>query len=63
MIRPVKVEALPKYRLQITYADGVRGVIDLYEAVRDNFNLQLIERQEINDWRPHPWTLYKVASR
>jgi hypothetical protein len=43
--------------------DGRRGFIAYYEAVRDNFNLQLIERQEISDWRPHPWTLYKVTAR
>jgi hypothetical protein len=43
--------------------DGRRGFIAYYEAVRDNFNLQLIERQEISDWRPHPWTLYRVTAR
>jgi hypothetical protein len=29
MMRPVKVEALPKFRLRISYPDGVEGVIDL----------------------------------
>ena len=29
MRRPIEVEALPGYRLRLTYADGVRGVIDL----------------------------------
>jgi hypothetical protein len=29
MLRPVKVEALPKFRLRISYPDGVEGVIDL----------------------------------
>jgi hypothetical protein len=43
--------------------DGRRGFIAYYEAVRDIFNLQLIERQEISDWRPHPWTLYRVTAR
>jgi hypothetical protein len=43
--------------------DGRRGFIAYYEAVRDNFDLQIIERQEINDWRPHPWTLYKVTAK
>ena len=43
--------------------NGRRGFIAYYEAVRDNFDLQLIERQEISDWRPHPWTLYKLTAR
>ena len=43
--------------------NGRRGFIAYYEAVRDNFDLQLIERREISDWRPHPWTLYKVTAR
>ena len=29
MNRPIKVEALPEYRLHLTYLDGVQGVIDL----------------------------------
>ena len=29
MKRPVKVEALPEYRLGLAYSDGVEGVIDL----------------------------------
>lgn len=29
MIRPHRVEALPGYRIRVTYADGVEGVIDL----------------------------------
>ena len=29
MNRPNKVEALPEYRLRLTYPDGVQGVIDL----------------------------------
>ena len=29
MKRPIKVEALPSYRLRLTYSDGVAGVIDL----------------------------------
>ncbi len=29
MNRPIKVEALPEYRLRLTYPDGVQGVIDL----------------------------------
>ena len=29
MIRPVKVEALPEFRIRITYSDRVEGVIDL----------------------------------
>jgi len=29
MIRPTRVEALPGYRIRLTYADGVEGVIDL----------------------------------
>ncbi len=29
MIRPNRVEALPEYRLRLTYSDGVQGVIDL----------------------------------
>ena len=33
MIRPTKVEALPKYQLRVTYADGVQGVIDLSKDV------------------------------
>jgi hypothetical protein len=29
VLRPVKIQPLPGYRLQITYPDGVEGVIDL----------------------------------
>ena len=29
MVRPTRVEAVSGYRLQVTYADGVTGVIDL----------------------------------
>jgi hypothetical protein len=29
MVRPTRVEALSGYRLQVTYADGVVGVLDL----------------------------------
>ncbi len=29
MIRPHQVEALPGYRIRVTYPDGVEGVIDL----------------------------------
>ncbi len=33
MVRPTKVEPLSGYRLRITYADGVEGVIDLSDQV------------------------------
>jgi hypothetical protein len=33
VIRPIKVEALPQYRLQITYADGAQGIVDLSRDV------------------------------
>jgi hypothetical protein len=29
MNRPIKVEALPEFRLHLVYPDGVQGVIDL----------------------------------
>ena len=29
MVRPIKVEALPGYRLRLSYSDGVEGEIDL----------------------------------
>ena len=29
MKRPIKVEALPEFRLRVAYPDGVEGVIDL----------------------------------
>jgi hypothetical protein len=29
MMKPVKVEALPSFRLRIAYPDGVDGIIDL----------------------------------
>ncbi len=29
MIRPTHVEALPGYRIHLTYADGAEGVVDL----------------------------------
>ena len=29
MIRPTHVEALPSYRIHLTYADGAEGVVDL----------------------------------
>ncbi len=29
MNRPIKIEALPEYRIRLMYADGVQGVIDL----------------------------------
>ncbi len=33
MVRPTKVEPLSGYRLRLTYADGVEGVIDLSDQV------------------------------
>ena len=33
MIRPVKVEALPHYRLRVVYSDGVDGTVDLSRNV------------------------------
>jgi hypothetical protein len=33
MTRPVKVEALPHYRLRVVYSDGVDGTIDLSGSV------------------------------
>ena len=32
MIRPVKVMALPGYKIHVTYADGATGVIDLSDV-------------------------------
>ena len=29
MFRPIEVKALPKYRLWVQYADGVKGEVDL----------------------------------
>lgn len=29
MMRPIRVEALPEFRLRISYPDGVEGTIDL----------------------------------
>jgi hypothetical protein len=33
MNRPNKVEALPEYRLRLTYPNGVQGIIDLTDDV------------------------------
>lgn len=33
MRRPTTVEAMPKYRLRVSYPDGVEGVIDLSREV------------------------------
>ena len=33
MVKAIKIEALPKYRLRIAYADGAEGVIDLSTEV------------------------------
>ena len=33
MIRPTKVEALPGFRIHLTYSDGKQGVIDLSASV------------------------------
>ena len=33
MIRPVKVTALPDYKIRVDYADGVSGVVDLSDSV------------------------------
>ena len=33
MIRPVKVTALPDYKIRVAYSDGVAGVIDLSDSV------------------------------
>jgi hypothetical protein len=33
MVRPTSVEALPGFRLRLTYADGVAGIIDLSKDV------------------------------
>jgi hypothetical protein len=33
MIRPVKVTALPGYKICVDYADGVTGIVDLSDSV------------------------------
>jgi hypothetical protein len=33
MIRPVKITALPGYKIRVDYADGVTGVVDLSDSV------------------------------
>jgi hypothetical protein len=33
MLRPTRIEALPGYRIHLTYPDGVEGTIDLSEDV------------------------------
>lgn len=33
MIRPTSVSALPGYRIQVSYSDGVAGIIDLSTSV------------------------------
>ena len=33
MIRPVKVTALPNFKLRVVYADGVSGMVDLSDSV------------------------------
>jgi hypothetical protein len=43
--------------------DGRRGFIAYYEAVRDSFDLRAVDSRGISDWRPHPWTLYRVTAR
>jgi hypothetical protein len=32
MIRPIKVTALPGYKIRVAYADGVTGVMDLSDV-------------------------------
>lgn len=34
MIRPSRVKPLPGYRIQLSYPDGVEGVLDLSEMVK-----------------------------
>jgi hypothetical protein len=33
LVKPIRVEALPEYRLYIEFADGVRGEVDLSRLV------------------------------
>ena len=33
MIRPIKVAALPGYKIRLDYADGASGVVDLSDVV------------------------------
>lgn len=33
MIRPISVNALPNYRLRVTFSDGTEGVVDLSDLV------------------------------
>ena len=33
MIRPVKIAALPGYKIRVDYANGVTGVVDLSDSV------------------------------
>jgi len=33
VIRPVKITALPGYKIRVDYADGVTGVVDLSDSV------------------------------
>ena len=33
MIRPVKIAALPGYKIRVDYADGVTGIVDLSDSV------------------------------
>jgi uncharacterized protein DUF2442 len=43
MIRPVKVEALPHYRLRVVYSDGVDGTIDLSANVGNGVFMPLVD--------------------
>ncbi len=43
MRRPIRLEALPEYRLRVTYPDGVEGVIDLADDVGSGVFMPLLD--------------------
>jgi hypothetical protein len=60
MKKPVSVRALPGYRIELRYSDGVEGIVDLSEMVGDGVFVawndpKLFERVEIGDCDQIRW--------
>ena len=60
LVKPIRVEALPGYRLYIEFADGVRGEVDLSRLVgRGVFEVwkdrTFFDRVRLGDHRQVQW--------
>ncbi len=60
MIRPIKVQALPNYRLYLEFSDGTKGEVDLSDLVGNGVfqvwnDYSFFEKVHLGDHREIKW--------